>query len=213
MIESQIRPNNVTNAALLTVMQKTPREIFVPPSRRSLAYMDGALQVEGARENQPARHLLAPMVFAKLAQLANVKPSDRVLDVGPATGYSTAILARLAKEVVALEIDAGLTAIAKDALAAERIANVKHATGPLKAGAPDEAPFDVIFVNGRLPDTPETLFSQLAEGGRLVAVIGNETAAKARVYTKFTDTIQGVTEFDAGGPALPGFEEALVFSF
>ena len=166
MVESQIRPNAVTDGDLLKALLDTPREAFVPPALRSLAYMEGVLCVEGARDNRPARHLLSPMVFAKLAQLAEIRKTDRVLDVGGTTGYSAAILSRLATSVVALENDAGLTAVAKDALAGLGIKNVTFSMGPLEAGAPESAPFDVIFLNGRVNNLLESLFSQLAEGGR-----------------------------------------------
>jgi protein-L-isoaspartate(D-aspartate) O-methyltransferase len=213
MIESQIRPNNVTDTRLLDALYRTPREVFVPPSLRSLAYMDGPLCVEPASNGQPARHLLAPMVLAKLIQLARVRPHDRVLDIGPATGYSTAILAQLGKEVVAVESDAGLLAIAKDALESENITGVKTVMNPLSEGAPGEAHFDVIFANGRLSEAPATLLNQLLPGGRLVAVIGSDVAAVAKLFTKIDDTIQAVTQFDAGAPALPGFEKTTEFVF
>lgn len=213
MIESQIRPNGVTDVRLLEALYLTPRESFVPPSLRSLAYMDGPLCVEPARDGRPARHLLAPMTFAKLVQLARVNAEDKVLDVGPATGYSTAILARLANQVVAVECDAGLLAVAKDALESERIAGVRLVANSLGDGAPEHAPFDVIFVNGRLTEAPERLLGQLAPGGRLVAVAGSEVAAKGTLYTKIDNTIQTVTDFDSGGPVLPGFEKKVEFTF
>ncbi len=213
MIESQIRPNGVTNVALLRAMREMPREVFVPPSQRNLAYMDGALRVEAARDGRPARYLLPPMVFAKLAQLAAVKETDRVLDIGPATGYSTAILAKLAKEVIGVECDAGLAALAQDALSQEGIENAKLITGPLEEGAPEEEPFDVIFVNGRLGCEPEKLLTQLTAGGRLVAIMGTETAPKGRLFTKIDSTIQDVMAFDAGAPLLPGFDPKPVFTF
>ena len=213
MIESQIRPNAVTQGELLKAMLKTPRELFVPPSQRSLAYMDGALRVEAARDGQPARYLLSPMVFAKLAQLAEIKPTDKVLDVGAATGYSTAILGRLAREVVALECDAGLAALAKDVLSAERIENARVVDGALQDGFKAESPFDVIFLNGRLGCEPEMLFPQLSEGGRLVAITGDETASKAQIYRKIDSKIQRVTAFDAAAAPLPGFERKQVFAF
>jgi protein-L-isoaspartate(D-aspartate) O-methyltransferase len=213
MIESQIRPNAVTNVPLLKAMLEIPREDFVPPSMRSLAYMDGALRVEAPRDGRMARYLLGPMIFAKLVQLAAIKSTDRVLDVGAATGYSTAVLARLAKEVVALECDAGLAAIAKDALAAEGIENVKLLTGPLEKGAPEDGPFDVIFVNGRLGCSPDVLFAQLAGGGRLVGIMGSEISQKAHLFTKIDSSLQDLIDFDAGAPLLPGFEAKAAFAF
>ena len=213
MIESQIRPNAVTQGDLLKAMLGTPRELFVPPSQRSLAYMDGALRVEAARDGQPARYLLSPMVFAKLVQLAEVKATDKVLDVGAATGYSTAILARLAREVVALECDAGLAALAKDALSAQGIENARVIAGPLQEGLRAESPFDVIFLNGRLGCEPEALFSQLSAGGRLVAIMGEETVSKAQLFRNIDSKIQRVMAFDAAAPLLPGFEPRQLFAF
>lgn len=213
MIESQIRPNAVTQGDLLKAMLNTPRELFVPPSQRSLAYMDGALRVETAREGQPARYLMAPMVFAKLAQLADIKPTDKVLDVGAATGYSTAIIARLARQVVAIECDAGLAALAKDALSEQRIENAQVIVGPLQDGFQAESPFDVIFLNGRLGGEPEMLFSQLSAGGRLVAILGEETASRAQCFRKIDSQIQRVTGFDASAALLPGFEPKQAFAF
>ena len=213
MIESQIRPNAVTQTELLAALLKTPRELFVPPSQRSLAYMDDALRVEAAREGQPARYLLSPMVFAKLAQLAEIKPVDKVLDVGCATGYSTAILACLAREVLGLECDAGLAALAKDTLSGQRIENARVVTGSLQDGFKAESPFDVIFLNGRSGCEPEMLFSQLSAGGRLVAIMGEETASKAQIFRKIDSLIQRVTAFDAAAPLLPGFEPKKAFAF
>lgn len=213
MIESQIRPNAVTNVRLLEALYRTPRESFVPPSLQSLAYMDGPLKVEPSHDGRPARYLLSPMVFAKLVQLARVGADDRVLDIGPATGYSTAILAQLGKEVIAVECDAGLLAIAKEALEKQRVTGVESFMNALEEGAPDNAPFDVIFVNGRLNEVPERLLRQLAPGGRLVAIVGGEISATAKLFTKIGDTFQAVTDFDSGAPALPGFEVKAEFCF
>jgi protein-L-isoaspartate(D-aspartate) O-methyltransferase len=213
MVESQIRPNAVTDPDLLKTLLEMPREVFVPPSLRALAYMDGPLCVEAARDHRPARYMLSPMVFAKLAQLARIRKTDRVLDVGGTTGYSAAVLSRLAGSVVALENDAGLTAVAKESLAGLGVKNVTFVMGPLEAGAPESAPFDVIFLNGRVGKLSENLLSQLAEGGRLVAVAGSETTAKAKLFLKVSGRIQEQTAFDSGAPALPGFESRQVFVF
>jgi protein-L-isoaspartate(D-aspartate) O-methyltransferase len=213
MVDSQIRPNAVTNVALLKALLDTPREAFVPPSQRNLAYMDGALRIEAARDGQPARYLLPPMVFAKLAQLAAVKDTDKVLDIGPGTGYSTALLARLGREVIGLESDAGLAALAQDALVAQGIGNARIITGQLASGASENGPFDVIFLNGRIPVAPDKLFSQLRPEGRLVAIVGGETAARAYLFIRIDSTVQEVPDFDAGAPSLPGFEVKEEFSF
>ncbi len=213
MVESQIRPNAVTNPDLLKALYETPRELFVPPSLRSLAYLDGVLCVEEARDHRPARYLLSPMVFAKLAQLAIVRKTDRILDIGAATGYSTAILARLGASVVALENDAGLTAVAKEALASIGIDNVSFVMGPLEAGAPESAPYDVIFLNGRVGHLPDGLSAQLAEGGRLVTVMGADSAAKAKLVSKIDGRFQERIAFDAGAPLLPGFAAKKAFVF
>jgi protein-L-isoaspartate(D-aspartate) O-methyltransferase len=213
MVESQIRPNAVTDPELLKALLETPREMFAPPAQRTLAYMDGVHCVEEAKDRRPARYLLSPMVFAKLAQLARVRRTDRVLDIGGATGYSAAILSKLAASVTALENDAGLTAVAKESLGACGIKNVTFAMGQLEAGAPEGAPFDVIFINGRVANLPESLLAQLAEGGRLVGITGSETAAKAKLFLKIDGRIQERTAFDTGAPALPGFEAKQIFVF
>jgi protein-L-isoaspartate(D-aspartate) O-methyltransferase len=213
MIESQIRPNAVTQKELIKALHNTPRELFVPPSQRSLSYMDGALQVEAAGEGRPARFLLSPMIFAKMAQLADIRSADKVLDVGAATGYSSAILAQLAKQVIALEPDAGLAALAKDALAEQRIENVEVVSGPLADGSAAHAPFDVIFINGRLGCDPDTLFPQLAPNGRLIAIMGSEAAPKAQLFRKIGNSIQKIMGFDANAPLLPGFDAKDVFAF
>jgi len=213
MVESQIRPNAVTDSDLLKALLDTPREIFVPPSLRALAYMDGGLCVEAARDHRPARHMLSPMVFAKLAQLARIRKTDRVLDIGGTAGYSAAILSRLAGSVVALENDAGLTALAKESLSALGAANVTVVMGPLEAGSPENAPFDAIFLNGRVGNLSEPLLSQLAEGGRLVGIMGSDTAAKAKLFLKIASQIQERSGFDASAPVLPGFASKHAFVF
>ena len=213
MVESQIRPNAVTDPELLRALFETPREQFVPTALKPLAYIDGVLRVEEARDHRPARHLLSPMVLAKLVQLAGPRKTDRILDIGCATGYSTAILAQLGASVVALENDAGLTAMAKEALSGLGLTNVTFVMGPLEAGAPESAPYDIIFLNGRAAHLPEPLLAQLAEGGRLVAPMGADTAGKAKLVRKVDGRYQERTAFEAGAPLLPGFEPKKAFVF
>src|SRR6266702_4273648 len=163
MVEAQIRTSNVTDPRILAAMNAVAREKFVPRAARALAYADVPVAVA------PGRYLLDPRSFAKLAQLAQINPTDRILDVGCGTGYSAAVLARLATEVVALEQDADLVRVASELLA-DAVGKVEVVQGGLVEGVKGQAPFDVIFVNGAIEHAPETLLAQLAEGGRLVAV-------------------------------------------
>jgi protein-L-isoaspartate(D-aspartate) O-methyltransferase len=213
MVDSQIRTNDVTNKRLLEALYTVPREAFAPASARALAYMDSDLPVAPANGSAPGRRLLAPMTFAKLTQLAAVQESDKVLDVGAATGYSTAVFARLAASVVGLECSPALADEARRTLAALGASNARTETGPLEAGWPADAPYDVIFFNGSVNKVPENLFADLAEGGRLVAIIAPSMNGKACLYQKTRGQVSGRAMFDAGAPQLPGFAEAPQFVF
>src|SRR5262245_112767 len=147
MVESQVRTSDVTDRRIIKAMLEVPREKFVPAALASMAYMDEPVPV-GPDNGAKSRALLAPRTFAKLAQLAQIGPEAVVLDVGCATGYSTAVLASLAKRVVAVEVDPGLAQTARRLLADFGASNASVVEGPLAAGAPAEAPFAVIFVNG-----------------------------------------------------------------
>src|SRR5262249_45552564 len=148
----------------------------LPPALAPLAYVDGDVPIAKGRA------LLRPMVLAKLIQAAHLGPNDRVLDIGCATGYSAALLARLAGEVVALEEDADLARQAKDALAAVGAAEVTVEVGPLTAGWPAAAPYDVILLNGGTEIVPEALGGQLKPEGRLIGIDSQSAAAKATLY-------------------------------
>jgi protein-L-isoaspartate(D-aspartate) O-methyltransferase len=216
MVESQLRPNEVTDGALLSAMRALPRERFVPDSVRGLAYMGEAIEVLHARDDAPARSLLSPMVQARLIQLAEIEPQDSVLDVGCATGYSTAILARLAARVIGLESDRELTKAAAANLAALGLANAEIVAGDLFAGHASAEPYDVIVLEGSVPEVPETLLAQLKEGGRLVAVrtlAPNMRQGKAYLYVRVDGEARGIAHFDAGAGPLPGFAPAPAFTF
>jgi protein-L-isoaspartate(D-aspartate) O-methyltransferase len=197
MVESQVRPNGITDHRILAAMAEIPRENFVPAGRRDIAYVDDDLEIA------PGRYLTEPMVFARLVQLAAIKPVDRILHVGAATGYGTAVLARLGAHVVGLESDAGLAAAARGNLAGE--SGVSIAEGGLAEGRKADGPFDVIIVEGRIADEPQALLAQLADGGRLVAVVGEGEPATACVWTVKGKTRAARAAFDAAIPALPGF--------
>jgi protein-L-isoaspartate(D-aspartate) O-methyltransferase len=207
MVAAQLRPNDVTDARIRDAMLSTPRERFVPETFASVAYMEGYIPVA------PGRVLLDPRAFAKLLQLAAVGPDDRVLDVACGTGYSTAILALLGREVVGLEDNPELAARAAAHLAELGLTNARVRSGPLAAGCPEEAPFDAIFLNGAAERQPEELLRQLGDGGRLVTIMRNGAAGHAFVYQKHRGAIGKRRAFDACVPVLPGFEKPNTFVF
>jgi protein-L-isoaspartate(D-aspartate) O-methyltransferase len=204
MIESQVRPNGVTDERIILAMAAVPREYFVPPSRRSLAYMDEAIELTHDRGVQP-RYLMEPMTFARLLQLLALGPGDSVLDVGCATGYSTAILANMAGRVVALESDAELAREADSNLAHLGLANARVVTGTLSKGWLAEAPFDAILVNGRIPAAPLELLAQLKDPGRLAAVVGENDVSQGALFTR-NGAFSVRSAFDAAVSRLPDFE-------
>ncbi len=214
MIESQVRPNGVTDDRVIVVMADVPRELFVPEDRRSIAYVDDDIVIRPKSASSPGRFLMQPMTFARLLQLAALRPADRVLDVGCGTGYSTMVLAKLSVFVTALERDEELAAKAREILSEQAVTNAEVVCGPLEEGSPRHGPFDVIIVNGRIPHVPQGLFDQLAKAGRLVAVVGESRVAKTTVHIRDDGTIGVRSAFDASVLALPGFapkRQAFVF--
>lgn len=206
MVEGQVRTADVTDADLLDAMLTIPRERFLPPALAPLAYLDDDIAIGKDRA------LLRPMVLAKLIQAAHVGAKDRVLDIGCGTGYSSAVLARLAGAVIALEEDAELARQAKEALAVVG-AKVEVVMGPLKAGWQAGAPYDVIFLNGATEIVPETLGGQLKPDGRLLGVYGRPPAAKATIYHVVEGRLVGRPIFDAAARLLPGFAAPPKFVF
>lgn len=210
MVDAQVRANDVTDLRIVAAMLETPRERFVPASLRNFAYIDDDLLV---KEGAPPRYLMEPMVLAKLLQAADVGPADLVLDVGAATGYSTAVLARLAGQVVALEQDAELAAQGSSVLVDLGLLNAAFVQGPMAAGWTGEAPYDVILLNGAVEVRPDALLSQLKPQGRLLAVVGLGRAGRATVFTRTSGGIGSRVVFDAAVPVLPGFEAKPTFVF
>ena len=207
MVEGQVRTADVTDADLLEAMLTLPRERFLPPSLAQLAYLDGDVPIGNGRA------LLRPMVLAKLIQTARAGREERVLDVGCGTGYSGAVLARLAGSVVGLEQDPELARHAKDALAAVGAGSVEVAVGPLSAGWPAGGPYDVILLEGATEIAPEALGRQLKPAGRLVGVYGRSPATKAMIFRLIEGQLVGRPVFDAAAPLLPGFVAPPAFVF
>ena len=207
MVESQVRPSDVTDRRIMTAMLEIPRERFVPAGIASLDYMDEALSVA------PGRSLMAPRDFARLVQLAGINTSDKVLIVGALSGYSSAVVSRLAQTVVAIESDVSAVAAAKAALIDAKISNVTVETGQLSAGWSAAAPYDVIFVEGAVESVPSSLLDQLADAGRLVAVELDGGVGRAVVRQKTGNITSRRVAFEASAALLPGFERPRAFSF
>jgi protein-L-isoaspartate(D-aspartate) O-methyltransferase len=207
MVDGQIRTADVTDAALLDAMLTVPREQFVPPALAPLAYLDADIPVGKGRA------LLRPMVLAKLIQAAPLSAGERILDIGCATGYSAAILARLGASVVALEEDSDLAAAAKTALVAVGATNVEVVIGPLAAGWRAGAPYDGILLNGAAEVVPEVFGDQLKPEGWLIGVGGHPPACKGMVYRVSEGCLVGRPIFDAAATLLPGFRAPPSFVF
>ena len=205
MIEAQIRTNDVTDVRILAALDTVARERFVPTAKRALAYADVPVEIANGR------YLLDPRSFAKALQLAAIKAEDKILDVGCGTGYSSAVLARMAGSVVALEQDADLVRVAVGLL--EGLANVQVTQGALVEGFKAGGLYDVIFVNGAIEAQPDTLLAQLAEGGRLVAFLQTGAQGRAVLYLKEHGQVGHRADFDANVPLLAGFKKSLGFVF
>jgi protein-L-isoaspartate(D-aspartate) O-methyltransferase len=210
MVDTQIRTEGVTNHAVIRAMGEVPRERFMPTRLRPFAYTDADIVV---REEGAARRMMRPATLARLIQAAAIAPGDTVLVVGCATGYSAALIAGLATSVIALESDESLAAGASNTLMELGIGNVAVVTGPLERGYASEGPYDVIFVDGSIEEVPEALFAQLKEGGRMVAIVGQNRAASAVVFTRTDNDVGRRPVFDAFAPVLPGFEKPQAFVF
>jgi len=213
MVESQLRTNDVTDRRVLAAMLDTPRELFVPERLRPFAYIDEDLLLGRPRPGQPGRFLMEPRVFAKLLQLAEIGPASRVLDVGCGTGYSTAVISKLAGSVVGLESEPALLEEARRVLPELGIANATLVEGALEAGHPAEPGYDVIMLEGAVEIVPKALLDQLAPGGRLVAVVGQGRAARATLHSRTESGVASRPDFDCAVPLLPGFAKPATFVF
>jgi protein-L-isoaspartate(D-aspartate) O-methyltransferase len=219
MVDCQIRTYDVTDQVLLAKLLEIPREIFLPPELSSFAYSDLGLKLKISSPEEAQRGLLPPLVLARLIQAAEVNPSDKVLDVAVGTGYSTAIFAALGADVTALESDPALVEAISARLAKIGLKPVHALAGSLAGGAPAQAPFDLIFVNGAVETHLETLFAQLKEGGRLLAVkvapVG-QTSVKSSHAVRF-EKINGIISsrylFDASATVLNSFHSGVQFVF
>jgi protein-L-isoaspartate(D-aspartate) O-methyltransferase len=208
MVDSQVRPNKVTDSRIIAAMRQLPRERFVPPALAALAYADDNVPLGGGRV------LVEPMVIARLVQLAAVIAGDRALVVASGTGYGAALLAACGARVTALEEVAPLLAIARSILP-ELAPGVSLVSGPLAAGWPPGAPYDVVLIEGAVRDVPAAIGEQLhKETGRLVTVcMANGTGGQAMLAEATTAGLRMQPMFDCATPPIPGLVRSAGFVF
>ncbi len=207
MVETQVRTNDVTDLRVLHAMRTLPRERFVPPQRRSLAYADMEVDVAAGRV------LMRPRDLSKLIQALGPQAHERALELAGGTGYGAAVLATCCKEVVAHDPDPNLSFAAQAALESCGLTNAKSVSDPIANGWADDAPYDVILLNGAAEIVPEVWFEQLAPNGRLGVIVRAGAAGSARIYTKSGETIAYRVAFDAAPPIAPGLEKPPAFVF
>jgi len=207
MVASQVLANGVTDERILAALTAVERERFVPTAKRAIAYADAVVEIV------PNRYVLDPRTFALMLEAAEIRPTDKVLDVGCTTGYSTAVLGHLAGSVVGLEQDVDLVRIASDLFPAWGARNISVVQGALSEGHRGGAPYNVIFVNGAIEASPQALLAQLAEGGRLIAVVRKEAQGHAVLYLNEQGRVGQRAVFDATVPLLSGFRQPVGFVF
>ena len=209
MVDGQLRPNRVTNAGLLAAVSELPRERFLPEGLRSIAYADNDVPLGNGR------FLMEPMVLARLIQALQLQLDDKALVVASGRGYGAALVSRLVKSVVAVETDAALASAAEQTVRDLGIVNIHQTVAKSEAGAPAEAPYDAILIEGAVHEIPRAILDQLAEGGRLTTVIAAPAGVLgvAQLVVKDGGVSSGRPLFDAGTPALPGFTPPPRFAF
>ncbi len=205
MVDTQVRPSDVTKFPIIDAMLSVPREVFVPNSKREAAYVGEHIDL-GDR-----RVVLDPRTLAKMLEFADIQPDELVLDVGTGLGYSSALAAHLAEAVIALEDNPSFAEDAEAALSDASIDNVAVVQGPLPEGAAQHGPYDVILIEGAVEQIPDALSEQLKDGGRIVAIFSQGVLGAVRVGYRLDGAITWRFAFNANAPVLPGFESSRAF--
>jgi len=207
MVDCQILPNRVDDRRVIDAMSEIPREKFVPDELCGIAYVDGSLPLSNGR------CVMEPMVIARLLQTADLNADDVALSIGCGSGYAVAVLAKVVDTVVAVESDKGLAQKAGTILAELGLNNVAVVDGDMKAGNAAQGPYNVIFFDGAVDRIPTSITDQLAEGGRLVAIVAAGGVGTAQIISRHGGVLSTRNVFDAGTAILPGFEPEAAFSF
>lgn len=206
MVDTQVRPSDVTKFPIIDAMLAVPREMFVPDAAREAAYADSNIDLGGGRV------VLEPRTLAKMLDALDINGDELVLDVGCGLGYSSAVIARMAQAVVALEEDEPASSEAQSLLAEVGADNVVLHTGALAEGAAEHGPYDVIVVQGGVAELPEALTQQLKDGGRIACLFMQDALGAVRIGYKSDGVVSWRFEFNAAAPVLPGFEKQAAFA-
>lgn len=207
MVESQVRTSDVTDLRILGAMRTLPRERFAPAHMRSLAYAD--LELESA----PGRTLMRPRDLAKLVQALAPKQNERGLEIAGVTGYGAAVLGACCAQVFSQDPDANISFAARAALESSGVTNVKTVATAAPDGWADDAPYDVMFLNGSTEIVPDAWLAQLADGGRLGVIVREGAVGRARIYTRSGTSVAFRVAFDAAPPIAPGLQATPAFRF
>lgn len=199
MVDTQVRPSDVTKFPVIEAMLSVPREVYVPAARRDVAYTGENLDIGGGR------FMLDPRTLAKMIDGLSIRNSDLVLDLGCGLGYSTAVLARIAEAVVGVEEDPDMAEQAQNNLTGEGVDNAAIIGGPLVEGAPRQAPFDAILIGGAVDQIPDSLLAQLRPGGRIAAIFREGAVGVVRHGSLLDGRLNWGYAFNAHAPLLPGF--------
>ena len=205
MVDTQIRPSDVTKFPIIEAMLTVPREEFVPDEHREVAYVGEHIDLGNGRV------VLDPRVMAKMLDALDVQPDEVVLDIGCGLGYSTAVLARMAEAVVAVEEDAAIAADAQAKLSEQNVDNAAVIEAPLAEGDAKHGPYDVVILQGSVEHMPDALLDQVKDGGRILAVFQEGALGVCRVGYKIDGEVSWRFAFNAGAPVLPGFERQNAF--
>lgn len=206
MVDTQVRPSDVTKFPIIDAMLKVKRELFVPSEQIEAAYVSENVVIGRNRV------VLEPRTFAKLLDALDIKSDELVLDIGAGYGYSSAVIARMAEAVIAVEEDTDLAAEAQTILSDQGSDNVVVHTGPLTAGAPEHGPYDVILLQGGVAELPAALIDQLKDGGRIGCVFMEDALGVVRIGYKIDGTVTWRFAFNASAPVLPGFAKQAAFA-
>jgi protein-L-isoaspartate(D-aspartate) O-methyltransferase len=207
MVDTQVRTSDVARYPILDALLRVPREEYVPEEKKPVAYLGEHLPLgEG-------RVLLDPRTFAKMLDVLDVGPNDLVLDVGAGYGYSSAVLARLAEAVIALEEDPEMASEAEARLIEHGVDSAVVHRGPLVKGAPEHGPYDVIIIEGGVEQVPEALTAQLKRGGRIIAIHMDGNFGQTRLGRRWENGVGWRRSFDAAAPLIPSFAAAKAFEF